>query len=62
MLVSRGGGGWWGDEDVVVLICPPNGVASLVVAVRGLELGLLDGECGLDVLRCLRVYGCGVRQ
>ena len=62
MLVSRGGGGWLGDEGVVVLVCPPNGAASLGVAVRGLGLGLLDGEGGLDVLCCLWVYGCGVRR
>ena len=43
MLVSRGGGGWLGGECVVVLVCPPNGVASLGVAVRGLGLGLLVG-------------------
>ena len=43
MLVSRGGGAWLGSEGVVVLICPPNGVAPLGVAVRGLGLGLLDG-------------------
>ena len=44
MLVSTGGGGnWLGGEGVVVLVCPPNGVASLGVAVRGLGLGLLDG-------------------
>ena len=61
MLVSRGGGGWLGGEGVVVLICPPNGVAWLGVAMRGLGLGLLDGQCGLDDLRCLWVYGCGVR-
>ena len=56
-----GGGAWLGAECVVVFICPPNGVTSLGVAVRGLGLGLLDGQCGLDVLRCLWVYGCGVR-
>ena len=38
-----GGGSWLGGEGVVVLICPPNGVASSGVAVRGLGLGLLDG-------------------
>ena len=43
MLVSRGGGGWLGGDDVVVLVCPPNGVASLGVALWGLGLGLLDG-------------------
>ena len=37
------GGPWLGGEGVVVLVCPPNGVASLGVAVRGLGLGLLDG-------------------
>ena len=36
-------GHWLGGEGVVILICPPNGVASLGVAVRGLGLGLLDG-------------------
>ena len=45
----------------MVLICPSNGVASLGVAVRGLALGLLDKDCGFDFLRCLWVYGCGVR-
>ena len=45
----------------MVLVCPPNGVAPLGVAVRGLGLGLLDGWGVLDVLRCLWVYGCGVR-
>ena len=59
MLVSRGGGGGWlGGEGVVVLICPANGVASLGVAVRGLGLGLLDGQCRLDVLWCLWAQGC----
>ena len=53
-----GGGGWVGGEGVVVLTCPPNGVASLGVAVRGLGLGLLDPQRGPDVLRCLLVYGC----
>ena len=43
MLVSRRGGAWSGGEHVVVLVCPPNGVASLGVAVQGLGLGLLDG-------------------
>ena len=43
MLVSWGGGGRLGGEGVMVLVCPPNGVASLGVAVRGLGLGLLDG-------------------
>ena len=43
MLVSRGGAPGLGGEGVVVLVCPPNGVASLGVAVRGLGLGLLDG-------------------
>ena len=43
MLVSRGGGAWLGGEGVLVLICPPNGVASLGVAVWGLGLDLLDG-------------------
>ena len=44
VLVSRGGGGGClGGEGVVVLICPPNGVASLGVALRGLGLCLLDG-------------------
>ena len=38
-----GGGGRLGGEGVMVLVCPPNGVASLGVAVRGLGLGLLDG-------------------
>ena len=37
------GGARLGGEGVVVLVCPPNGVASLGVAVRGLGLGLLDG-------------------
>ena len=37
------GGGWLGGEGVLVLICPPNGAASLGVAVWGLGLGLLDG-------------------
>ena len=37
------GGGWLGGEGVVVFVCPPNCVASLGVAVRGLNLGLLDG-------------------
>ena len=60
VLVSRGGGGWLWGEGVVVLVRPPNGVASLGVAVRGLRLGLLDGQCGRDVLRYLWVYGCGV--
>ena len=61
MLVSRGGGGGWlGGEGVLVFICPQNGVATLRFAVRGLGLGLLDGECGPDVLRCLLVHGCGV--
>ena len=55
MLVFRGGGALLGGEGVVVLVCPPNGVASFGVAVRGLGLGLLDGEGGLDVLHCLRV-------
>ena len=36
-------GGWLGGKGVVVLICPPNGVASLGVAVWCLGLGLLDG-------------------
>ena len=61
VLVSRGGG-WLGDEGVMVLICPSNGVASLRVAVWGLGLGLLDGWRGPNVLRCLWVHGCGVRQ
>ena len=39
----QGGGAWLGGEGVVVMICPPNGVASLGVAVRGLGLGMLDG-------------------
>ena len=43
MLVSRGGGPRLGGEGVVVFVCPPNGVASLGVTVRGLGLGLLDG-------------------
>ena len=43
VLVSRGGGPGWGGEGVVVLVCPPNGVASLGVLLRGLGLGLLDG-------------------
>ena len=43
MFVSRGGGGGLGGEGVVVLVCPPNRVASLGVALRGLGLGLLDG-------------------
>ena len=34
-----GGGGWLRGEGVVILICPPNGVASLGVAVRGFGLG-----------------------
>ena len=38
-----GGGAWLGGEGVVVLVCPPNGVASLNVAVWGLGLGLLHG-------------------
>ena len=63
VLVSRGGGGGWLRGDgVVVLVCPPNVVASVGVAVRVLGLGLLDGQCGLDVLRCLWVYWCGVRH
>ena len=45
----------------MVLICPPKGVASLGVAVRGLGLGLLDRQRGSKVLRFLWVYGCGVR-
>ena len=62
MLVSMGGGGGWlGGKGVVVLVRPPNGVASLGVAMRGLGPGLLDGQCGLDVLRCLWVHGYGVR-
>ena len=40
--VSRGGPRL-GGEGVMVLVCPPNGVASLGVAVRGFGLGLLDG-------------------
>ena len=32
-----------GGEGVMVLVRPPNCVASLGVAVRGLGLGLLDG-------------------
>ena len=56
-----GGGGWLGGEGVVVLVCRPHVVASLGVAARGLGLGLLDGLSGRDGLRCLRVYGCGVR-
>ena len=40
--VYRGGPRLRG-EGVVVLVCPPNGVGSLGVAVRGLGLGLLDG-------------------
>ena len=43
VLVSRGGGGWLGGEGVMVFLCPPNVVASLGVAVRGLGLALLDG-------------------
>ena len=43
VLMSRGGGAGLGGEGVVVLICPPNGLASLGVAVRGLGLRLLDG-------------------
>ena len=39
----EGGGLVLGGEGVVVLVCPPNGVASLGVAVRGLGVGLLDG-------------------
>ena len=39
----EGGGGRFGSEGVMVSVCPPNGVASLGVAVRGLGLGLLDG-------------------
>ena len=42
MLVSSRGGPRLGGEGVVVLVCPPNCVASLGVAVRGLGLGLLD--------------------
>ena len=62
MLVSRGGGvTGLGGKGVVVLVRPPNYVPPLGVAVRGLGLGLLDGQCGLDVLRCLGVHGCGVR-
>ena len=34
---------WLGGEGVVVLMCPPDGVASLGVAVRGSGLGLVDG-------------------
>ena len=49
-----------GGEGVVVLISPPYDVASLAVAVRGLGLGLLDGQGCPDVLRCLWVYGRGV--
>ena len=45
----------------MVLICPQNGVASLGVALAGLGLGLPDGQRGPDILRCLWVYGCGVR-
>ena len=37
------GGPRLGGEGVVILVCPPNGVASLAVAVRALGLGLLDG-------------------
>ena len=37
------GGARLGGEGVVDLVCPPNGVASLGVAVRGLGLGMLDG-------------------
>ena len=43
VLVSGRGGPRLGGEGVVVLVCPPNGVASLGVAVRGSGLGLLDG-------------------
>ena len=57
MFESRGGGGWLGVEGVVVSIWPPYGVASLRVAVWGLDLGLLNGEGGLDVLSCLWAYG-----
>ena len=39
----QGGGSWLGVESVMVLVCPPNGVASLGVAVGGLGPGLLDG-------------------
>ena len=60
VLVSRWGG-WLGGEGVVVLMCPQNYVASLGVAVRGPGLDLLDGQRGPGVLRCLWVYGCGVR-
>ena len=60
-LVSSGGGGWLECEGVVVLICPPNGVASLGVAVWDFGLGLLDGQRSPDAFRCLWVYGCGVR-
>ena len=37
------GGAWLGGEGVLVFVCPPNGVASLAVAVRSGGLGLLDG-------------------
>ena len=60
VLVSRGGGAWLGGEGVVVLTCLPNDVASLGVAVRGLNLGLLAGKSAPDALRCLWAYGRGV--
>ena len=44
-----GGGGWLQGEGVVILVCPPNGVSSFGVVVRGLGLGWLAIGWGPDV-------------
>ena len=57
----QGAGPWLGGEKVLVFVCTLNGVALLGAAVWGLCLHLLDGYGGANVLRCLWVYGRGVR-
>ena len=57
---DQGRWAWFGGEGVVVFICPPYGVASLGLAMWGLGLGFLDGQGGIDVLRCLWIYSRGV--
>ena len=69
MLVFRGGRGLVGGEGVVVLICPPNGVASLGVAVgvrvwacwMDSAVPMFSGACGLMGLAYAHNPGCVCR-